>query len=198
MLPRKTRRQTELRQPIRLAHEEPKPVIGAMDILASLAMTNECVKGVARRCSAAMDGKASVAGIESQGEVVGPSIEPSAPGDILHSLVKLLNRVAIDIEQEEAEIDQVGVSLVLDLLDDSSDMRTGKFGEDTFGRSGAGNALSTHGHRGVQIEREIIRDHGHAGFVFKPEILAQMITKDRQLVGPMHTFSITNPPVDIA
>src|SRR5690606_17723012 len=96
MLPRKTRRQTELRQPIRLAHEEPKPVIGAMDILASLAMTNECVKGVARRCSAAMDGKASVAGIESQGEVVGPSIEPSAPGDILHSLVKLLNRVAID------------------------------------------------------------------------------------------------------
>jgi hypothetical protein len=143
-----------------------------MDIFTTAAMTGKRIDCVMSPVT--MNSEAGIARIETQGEVMGPAIEPRAPCDVLHPLVELLDRVAVDVEQKKAEIDEVGIGLVFNLFDDPRDMRAGEFGKDAFWRRWPRNTLAAHHHRGVEVERELVQHHGHAGLVVKPEILAQM------------------------
>ncbi|WP_231754380.1 hypothetical protein, partial [Blastomonas sp. CCH2-A2] len=63
---------------------------------------------------------------------MGAPIKTSASSDILHPLVELLDRIAADVEQEEAKIDQVRISLVFDLLNDPGNMSAGEPSEDSL------------------------------------------------------------------
>ena len=59
---------------------------------------------------------------------MGQSVKTGTPSDILHPLVELSDGIAVDVEQEEAEIDQVRIGLVFDLLNDPGYMCTRESG----------------------------------------------------------------------
>src|SRR5882762_2274421 len=95
-------------------------------------MIGERFDSVVRLCPAAMNRESGIAGVEPQGKVMGASVEPGAQRDIFHPMVELFDRVAAYVKQEEAKIYQVGIGLMLNLLDDLRNMRASELGEDAL------------------------------------------------------------------
>lgn len=70
-----------------------------------------------------MDRKAGITYIEPLREFVRPSVEKSTPRHTVHLLVELFDGIAISLEQEGGEIDQVRINLLFGLLNDPGNMR---------------------------------------------------------------------------
>lgn len=102
-------------------------------------MVSERFNSFASRHPAAMDSEPAIAVVESEGKIMGPPIKSRAVSDILQPLIELVDGVVVDIEQQKAEVDQVGIGVMLDFFDHLSNKRAVELGQDALRCAAPGN-----------------------------------------------------------